>query len=48
MYDEASGQWQAATPLPQALSSPGCTVLNCLGLVCGGVTANDVLSVRLF
>ena len=49
MYDEASEQWQSAAPLPQPLGDHRCTVLNCQGLVCGGITANyDVLSVCLF
>ena len=43
-YDEANQQWQSATPLPQELATHKCTVFNCQGLVCGGVTGNDVFS----
>ena len=46
VYDEAAKQWQSAPPLPQALSPSSCTVLNCQGLVCGGLTASNVFSVR--
>ena len=42
VYDEASGQWQSAAPLPQSLSSHRCTVMKCQGLVCGGVSGNEV------
>ena len=48
VYDEASAQWQSATPLPQPLYWHKCAVLNCQGLVCGGATVNYVLSVRSF
>ena len=48
VYDEASEQWHSAPPLPQALFLHRCTVLNCQGLVCGGFTANGVLSFRSF
>ena len=46
VYDEASGQWQATTPLPRPLVVPSCTVLNCQGLVCGGLTIGFVLYVH--
>ena len=48
VYDEDSQQWQSAVSLPQALQGHRCVVLNCQGLVCGGFTANGVLSLRPF
>ena len=48
VYDETSGRWQPAAPLPQALYLHGCAVLHCQGLVCGGFTYNNVLSMPFF
>ena len=48
VYDEVGEQWQSAAPLPQPLSDHRCIVLNCQGLVCGGLTDNVMLCVRFF
>ena len=47
-YDETMKQWQPAPPFPQPRAFHRCTVLDCRGLVCAGVTTNNVRSLRGF
>ena len=42
VYVYSSGSWTPATPLPEPRAQLMCTVLDCQGLICGGITATVV------
>ena len=41
-YEDISDRWLIAMPLPQALHSHTCTVVNCHIVVCGGRDSTGV------